>query len=278
MHVGPIGDIRTSARGPCLIVAAHPDDEVIGASSVLMRRPDVLVVHVTTGAPRDRGLWPSDAPEALGAYAALRRREAEQALSIAGVEPERILTLGLVDQEATLELPRLTCALETLVAELGIRTVFVHPYEGGHPDHDACSFAARAMALRSDEPPTVVEMTSYHRWGPSLRTGRFLPADEAEHVFPLRMAERDRKLAMLAAYSSQRGVLEPFQAIDERFRIAPAYDFARPPLRGVLHYESLGWPMRGLQWCELAVAAARELSLPRFPSVPPPCQTEATCP
>ncbi|MBL9025844.1 MAG: hypothetical protein JNL21_26855 [Myxococcales bacterium] len=115
-----------------------------------MRRPDVLVVHVTTGAPRDRGLWPSDAPEGLGAYAGLRRREAEQAPSIAGLEPERILTLGLV-----------------------------------------------------------------------------------------------------------------------RFRIAPVYDYARPPLRGVLHYESLGWPMRGLQWCELAVAAARELSLPPFPFVTP---------
>ncbi|MDF2780993.1 MAG: LmbE family protein, partial [Geminicoccaceae bacterium] len=36
-----------------LIVAAHPDDEVIGASTLLMRIPELRLLHVTDGAPRD---------------------------------------------------------------------------------------------------------------------------------------------------------------------------------------------------------------------------------
>ena len=40
-----------------VLLAAHPDDETIGASAALHRLPDVTVAYLTDGAPRDTRLW-----------------------------------------------------------------------------------------------------------------------------------------------------------------------------------------------------------------------------
>src|SRR5438105_472156 len=87
-----------------VFVAAHPDDEVIGAGDRIARTAGAAIVHVTDGAPRDL----ADA-RALGfatrdEYAAARRREAEAALALAGVSPTAMVALGAVDQEASLAL------------------------------------------------------------------------------------------------------------------------------------------------------------------------------
>jgi hypothetical protein len=43
--------------------------------------------------------------------------------------------------------------------------------------------------------------------------------------------------------------------------MAPRYDFTRPPHRGQLYYETLGWPMTGERFRQLAREAAEDLSL-----------------
>jgi len=66
---------------------------------------------------------------------------------------------------------------------------------------------------------------------------------------------------MFAEYRSQHQVLESFEINRERFRLAPAYDFQKPPHEGKLWYECLGWDMTGERWRTLAAARAeRELS------------------
>src|SRR5579864_789254 len=39
------------------VLAAHPDDETIGASALLARFPTAFIVYLTDGAPRDKHLW-----------------------------------------------------------------------------------------------------------------------------------------------------------------------------------------------------------------------------
>jgi len=41
------------AAPSAMAVVAHPDDETVGAGALLDRLDDVVVVHVTDGAPRD---------------------------------------------------------------------------------------------------------------------------------------------------------------------------------------------------------------------------------
>jgi N-acetylglucosamine malate deacetylase 2 len=256
-------------RGSVLIVAGHPDDEVLGASWLLRRGQGCHVVHVTDGAPRD----PSQrSPHASREdYAHLREQEALAALRLAGLPPERLLSLGAVDQEATQELVTLTECLIALLKALRPALLVVHPYEGGHPDHDAAAFVSHSavalMARAGRTPPALLEMTSYHRGRESLVTGDFLPAPDGRLVatVPFTEAERAEKQRMLACYASQARGLEAFPLGHERYRAAPRYDFTRPPHEGPLQYEAHGGPMRGERWRERARRALAQLKLPETP-------------
>jgi LmbE family N-acetylglucosaminyl deacetylase len=245
---------------PWLIVAAHPDDETIGASWILRRCPRVHVLHVTDGAPEDAALRTGPASATRLQYAALRRQEAHSALALAGLPLERTHTLGFVDQRASQHLPALTRQLAHWIALHQPAVIVVHPYEGGHPDHDAAAFAAHQAVARTPraQAPLLLEMTSYHRTGGTLRTGEFLPASpgqprEVERVFS--PAERAHKAQMMACFASQADVLASFTIDHERFRIAPQYDFCAPPAPSPLHYETLGWATTGAHWRELSARA-----------------------
>lgn len=245
-----------------LLLAAHPDDETIGASVALTRFEYVHVVYLTDGAPLDRRFWSPDLQSASReAYIEVRRREASCALQVAGVSDERIYRLNAVDQQAIHEVPRLVQELIDLLAHIQPDILVTHPYEGGHPDHDvAALIAALAIAASRANPPDLLEMTSYHAHSGLLVTGEFLSGREAlpQCEIKLTQAERQRKSRMFACHHSQRAVLASFQIDRERLRLAPSYDFTQPPHRGRLWYECLGWPLSGEQWRAHALTAIAE--------------------
>src|SRR5687768_13898514 len=84
--------------GECLVLAAHPDDETVGAAWLLQRVPLCTVVHLTDGAPIDREMRERDARRSRQAYALLRRREAIDAMNVVRIPPDRVRCLGAVDQ------------------------------------------------------------------------------------------------------------------------------------------------------------------------------------
>lgn len=250
----------------CVVVAAHPDDETLSAGGLIGRLPLVSVVHVTDGAPRDRRFFPAGLRLSREGYAALRREEAAAALSLAGVPGERIRCLGAVAQEAMEELSRLASDLCRYLVDAAPEIVIAHPYEGGHPDHDAAAFtvhAAVALLRRAGRrTPRVIEAASYHGARGRFTPGELLPAPGCPEVcVELSADDRARKQAMLACFASQREAIARFPIAVERFRPAPAYDFTRPPHEGLLYYERLGWPTSGADLCEKARASLRELEI-----------------
>jgi LmbE family N-acetylglucosaminyl deacetylase len=256
-----LGRARAGERVRVAIVAAHPDDETIGAGAFAARACDVHVVHLSDGAPGDRALWPAGlAPNVSRAtYASIRRQEVLAALAVANVSPTHVHALGFQDQELARGLAEVTRALLSSLTELEAELVITHPYEGGHPDHDAAAFATRAAILLRPG-PALAEMTAYHAGPGGVETGRFLPADTAILDVPLAPEERERKRAMLASFGSQREVLAPFGVEREPLRAAPPADFTRPPHAGRLHHERMGW-MEGATFRRYAAAARLELGL-----------------
>lgn len=258
-----------TAGSRVLLIAAHPDDETIGASVVLTRESSLHVVHLTDGAPREPGLWPAGI-ETRESYAAARRDELTRALDVAGVASDRRLAVGLVDQECATDLPLLVRHLVRLVEELRADVILTHAYEGGHPDHDAAAFAAAAaaelLARAGRHPPAVWEMALYHAGAGRLITSEFLPErEDAPHASRpvtawLSPEQRLTKDRMIACFATQREVLGLFPTDVERFRPAPRYDFRHPPHEGPLWYEQLGWPMTGDRWRRLARAATSALA------------------
>jgi len=253
-----------------ILLVAHPDDETIGASACMGRLRNCTVVFLTDGAPRDPALRSPRATGSRAHYARMRHDEAIAALALADVTPDHILFLGGVDQEAVHEIAILAERFASLLPQIQPDAIITQAYEGGHPDHDAAALVAvlsnKMLEREKKTVPEVLEMTSYHLRDGQCVTSEFLQRDwgldfgEDELTLQLSPEERDRKEQMLDAYVSQQVVLSRFSLGPERLRPAPVYDFASPPHPGKLWYESLGWPMTGERWREIAALALADLA------------------
>lgn len=250
-----------------MIVAAHPDDETIGIGAQLCRFEDVLLVHVTDGAPRDGRDAARYGFATTADYGAARRTELANALAAGGASKARILVFEIPDQEACRELAALARRIADLLISEAPRVVITHPYEGGHPDHDAAAFAVHAAChlLPRGEAPAIVEMALYHRGGGGLVRGDFLPADRPATLLMLDARDGIRKQRMIDAFATQRWLLAAFPLDCERLRSAPKYDFRQPPHPGALHYETLGWDITGTRWRRYAAVALDRLGLGNVP-------------
>jgi N-acetylglucosamine malate deacetylase 2 len=251
----------TTAEGSAMLVFAHPDDETIALGARLHRLGSPLLVHVTDGAPRNMHDSIAHGFRSLAAYRRQREQELTCALQLAGLQCARRIRLGISDQEASFCLTQLTRDIRRLLLRHRPEVVFTHPYEGGHPDHDACAFAVhRAVASLETggrNPPVIVEAAFYHSGPNGMETGSFVPHGEQTGEISLALSEeeRQRKEALLACFPSQREILRCFPADRERFRIAPRYDFHRPAHSAPVFYDQHPWGMTSSRFSELAQAA-----------------------
>ena len=139
-----------------LIVFAHPDDEVVALGWRLGRFGASHLVHVTDGAPRDGKDSRAYGFASLEQYREAREMELHRALDRAGISDISRTRFGISDQESYLLLVELTHRVEELIRLQQPEAIITHPYEGGHPDHDASAFAAHlAVELRKAEGHSV---------------------------------------------------------------------------------------------------------------------------
>ncbi|MBB5692980.1 PIG-L deacetylase family protein [Muricoccus pecuniae] len=253
---------REAVEDPVALVVAHPDDETLGAGAVMPLFRRLLIIQVTDGAPRNLADARAAGFDSAESYAAAREQELEAALAAGGVRAAR-LVLGVADQGASLAMAGIARDIAGVLRRHGARAVFTHPYEGGHPDHDATAFCTRAAAgLLGAEAPALIEMPFYHAGPEGWSVGRFLPGGPEPVVLQLDEDERARKRAMIAAFASQAATLSQFPVEQESLRPAPDYDFAAPPHPGTLLYERYGWGMDGARWRALAAEARAALERP----------------
>lgn len=253
-----------------LLLAAHQDDETIGASALLGRLPGFTVVYLTDGAPHDPRLRSPHVSGSRELYANVRAEEAAAALALVRIPTSSTIFLGGTDQEAIYQREGLLQSFVGVLREIKPAVIITHPYEGGHPDHDTAALIARLAARQvSRDSPHLLEMTSYHARNGELVTGEFLPNqinsahdDCGSVTINLTSEERDKKIRMLACYRSQADVLSGLALEPERIRVAPDYDFTQPPHEGALWYERLGWPTSGVRWRELASQTLSRLGEP----------------
>jgi LmbE family N-acetylglucosaminyl deacetylase len=247
-----------------LIIAAHPDDETIGAGSLLPMFRQLTIVHVTDGAPRNMEDAFRAGYNSRSDYAKARKNELLRALGLMGRESFDCRSLDYVDQESAFNLTEITEKMLNIIQEVRPDLVLSHSYEGGHPDHDSVAFgihmAIRVLKQRNGDSPSLIEFPSYNSRSAHASFLMFLPIPGfRELVKTLNPAELEKKRCMVESFISQKMFLKKFPLKSERFRFAPRYDFNSPPHQGRLYYENYDWGVTGENWRTLAKKACLRL-------------------
>lgn len=231
--------LKTSAR--TFIVTAHPDDETFGLGGSLGLMQAASIVQLTDGA-------------AGVTSAETRRAERFAAFAAAGWSSLTIFDCFLPDQGVY---ERLADMVHFVCGQIaGADVVFTHPYEGGHPDHDAAAFIVQLACNRLGAlAPDRLEFASYHFDGRRRVAGAFWPVSRSlEWCIEISGDRLHRKQRAIAAYASQANVARWFTPAVERYRVAPGYDFHEPPTTPACLYERKRWPLTN---ADLRAAMAR---------------------
>jgi N-acetylglucosamine malate deacetylase 2 len=244
-----------------LVIVAHPDDESVSCGALLQRIATSAVVFCTDATPESPYFWkPFYSREA---YQNLRRTEAFKALKMGGVSKVEFLAGSTLDspfhdQFLYRVLPQAMQALDRVLVEFRPNAIVAPAYEGGHPDHDCCSFLANALGRKSGIP--VWEMPLYHRCTTgSLVCQFFLDWRGTEVEIAPEPHELAVKKQMIDVYQSQTSVWDFVRpGMVETFRPQPEYDYRRPPHLGLLNYEAWQWPMTGDDLCNAFKAFEEE--------------------
>ena len=138
-------DPEPTVGGRAVVVAPHPDDEVLGTGVLLRwlahRGVPTTIVAVTDGEAshaRSHRITPA-------ALCRVRAAEREAALAVLGVDPD-VARLGLPDGAVAAHVDALA---EALGVHVDADTTVVAPWRGdGHPDHDAVGTGAARAAAR----------------------------------------------------------------------------------------------------------------------------------
>ncbi|GGM82217.1 hypothetical protein GCM10009721_03360 [Terrabacter tumescens] len=149
-HAVRVGRPAETGVRRLIVVAAHPDDETLGAGGLIHQTArdgrEVVVVLLTDGEGSHPGS-PSTSPDDLA-----RLRVEESRAALRRLAPDGTLQrLGLPDGSVHDHADAVVTALVDVVGEDGGSTLLVAPWRAdGHSDHDAAGRAAAVAAWRTD--------------------------------------------------------------------------------------------------------------------------------
>jgi LmbE family N-acetylglucosaminyl deacetylase len=180
-----------------VVVAPHPDDEILGAGGLIQRALSenvvVEVISVTAGEashPRSRAAATTD-------LRTVRALELRAALGRLGWATPSVLDLELPDGEVALYEEHLTDTLSALALP---DDLWVVPWRhDGHPDHEA---SARATVRACDGPGARVLESLIWTWHWADPTGEDIPWQRCWRL-DLSQRERARKRWSTGAFRSQ---------------------------------------------------------------------------
>lgn len=200
-----MSDIATSNR--LLVLAPHPDDEVIGAGGliqrVLARRGEVRVLFITSG---ESNPWPQRAQERKWrvsaadreAWGERRRDEARASLQLLGVPAEGAQFLSLGDGQiaalARRNDPTLTDSLRATILDFQPSLLICPSAQDLHSDHRAVAwYLHQAVRGVGDGAPEIVTYVVHGEGSPARLHASLRLSDR----------ERLRKRAAIECHQTQ---------------------------------------------------------------------------
>jgi N-acetylglucosamine malate deacetylase 1 len=183
-----------------LVVAAHPDDEILGCGGTMTKHvdhgDDVHILFLSSGV----GARGDDTDESNDERTR-RRRAATAAAKTVGAYPPRFADFP-DNQMDSVPLLDIVKAIENVVSEIGPGIVFTHHGGDLNIDHrrayEATLTACRPLPGSPVEQICTYEVLSSTEWGPFAADRMFLPNRFVEVT-----GQMDRKLSALSAYEEE---------------------------------------------------------------------------
>ena len=263
-HASLFGTGQLTEPPRCSVIVAHASDEIFGAGCLISKLMDVTILHVTDGIGVELDQRGQASLQESAHQAERIHEESVAALRLANVPEDKVIDFALPQYALSQRLTYLTRKITSFLQQSRANIILTHPYEGGHPDHDAIAFATHAALRILNEngfkPPDVFEMALYPSGKPVAKVPEFLSRIDSEST-TLLLDERSQKLKerMYACLRSQRDVAMASPSNFERFRRPPLYDFTRPPQDGKLHYGRFDWAISPDEWQALSTQALSQL-------------------
>jgi LmbE family N-acetylglucosaminyl deacetylase len=176
-----------------LVLAAHPDDEIIGCGITLQRDPQALVIVVTDGRKGTDETRPDLPPDQM---ARERRRESRAVLADLGVRDVHFLdqTEGEFHPSAALEMVRRITG-----DGQGLDAIYCHRLYDEHPDHRRVAVVGLMLAMD----------WNVRLWQFAVSYSR-LPYRDPDWIIAASPAEVARKNSDLLRYRAQQHVTQRY--------------------------------------------------------------------
>ena len=184
-----------------LVIAPHPDDEIIGCGGSLIKHliagRNIDILYMTSG---DKGVNAGKVKD----MAKVRENEAIQAWEFLGLNSKRLHFLRLPDAELTFT-PDISNKINKVIRQLRPATIYLPHRLDNHPDHeatyslciDAIEKAGYSYAIADLEPWYCPTVLAYEVWNPISKPGY---VEDISGQF-------DRKQKSLTYHKSQLSVI-----------------------------------------------------------------------
>lgn len=221
-----------------LVLAAHPDDEVVACAAAIGRAQAqgaaVFTLYLTDGCIARETMWLWQRGKHEGKVIR-RRNEGEDAARHLGVKP-----LGWGKRPARhlwRQLAEVHAEIKAAVEQNKIDQLWVPAYEGGNADHDALNALGSMFRITL----SVLEFAEYNFAGGNEHSQEFPEANGNEQTILLTAGEQKKKHAALQIYASEKENLNYVRLMRECWRPLGMVDYSKPPHEGTLWYARYQW-------------------------------------
>lgn len=224
-----------------LILAAHPDDEIVACCTTITRvrrttGAQFFILYLTHGCVARESAWPWQRARWSETIAERYYESGLVAhlLDLTPVDPWPQRPARGLWRDLVNAYQEVCCAVD----QLSITELWVPAFEGGHPDHDALNALSSVVQRRG---VSVREFAAYNWFGRQARSHCFPHPNGTEETTVLTKEEQALKQHALSLYASQAHNLRYVGLMQEISRPLPRYDYSTPPHDGTLWYERFQW-------------------------------------